>query len=273
MTTDTRTQQPVAIVTGASSGIGKQCAILLARKGYHVLLAARRDDRLQQIAQECIQAGAAGKVVAVRTDVAREDQVQALVHRAVEDYGRLDVMINNAGYGVFARVHETTDQQMRGIFDVNYHGVFYGSKAAAEVMIRQRSGHIFNVSSVIGKRGTPFHGAYCATKFAVAGLTDSMRVELRPYNVRVTLVCPALTQTDFFDQSSGGGAARSSFVKFKKLMSAEAVARRTVATIGKGRPELIFTAGGRFLTIVSCLFPRLADAMMKLYHDDLIKRM
>lgn len=258
-----------AIVTGASAGIGKECAFELARRGYAVYLAARRADRLEQVAAECKRLGGLG--VPMPTDVADAAQVQALVGRAVSEAGRIDVMINNAGFGLFARAHETSEADMRRMMDVNFMGVFHGCRAVAPVMIRQRGGHILNVSSVIGKRGTPFHAAYCASKFAVAGLTESMRVEMLPYNVRVTLVCPALTETEFFDRSAGGGAARSSFVKFKKFMTAQAVAEKMVRAIGRRKPEIVFTAGGKFLTLLSALFPGLVDRGRKLYHDDLMK--
>jgi NADP-dependent 3-hydroxy acid dehydrogenase YdfG len=191
----------VAIIAGASSGIGWETALAYARKKWAVVLAARRADRLEELAQRCRREG--GEALAVPTDVARQEQVEALVARAAESFGRIDVMVNNAGFGLGGRVHEISDRQMRDIFDVNFYGVFYGCKAVAPVMIRQRSGHIFNVSSVIGKRGTPLNGAYCATKFAVAGLTESMRVELAAWNVRVTLVCPGLTDTEFFDHVRG----------------------------------------------------------------------
>jgi uncharacterized protein len=262
---------PVAIVTGASAGIGRCAAIDLAAKGYRLFLAARRLDRLEELARQCAQKGQ--PAVPVQTDVADPAQVQALVDRAMEQAGRIDVMINNAGYGLFARVHETGMEDMRRIMDVNYMGVFYGCRAVVPVMIRQRSGDIFNVSSVIGKRGTPFHGAYCATKFAIAGMTEALRVEMVPYHVRVTLVCPALTETEFFDQGSTGQVAKTSFAKFKRLMPPEAVSAKMVAVIGKRRPEIVFTAGGKFLTLVSACWPGLADRMMKWYHDDLARNL
>ncbi len=264
-------QQRVAIVTGASSGIGMETAAAFARRGYAVVLAARRPDRLGEVADRCRAGG--GEVLVLPTDVADRQQVQALVDGAVDRFGRVDVMVNNAGIGLSARVQETSDQDMRAIFQTNFFGVFYGCKAAAAVMIHQRSGHIFNVSSVIGKRGTPFHGAYCATKFAVVGLSDSLRVELRPYGVRVTCVCPALTTTEFFEHSRRARAARSSFQRFKRLMPASAVARGIVAAVGKDRPEIIFSAGGKLLAWMAALSPRLTDMAMRLYHDDLIKRL
>ena len=258
----------VAIVTGASSGIGAATARELARRGFAVVLAARRQDRLRQVAEDCRRLG--GAALVVPTDVADPAQVDALVAAAVEHLGRLDVMVNNAGFGLRARVHETTDEQMRAIFETNFFGAFYGCRAAAKVMVRQSSGHIFNVSSVAGKRGVPFNGAYCATKFALCGLTDSLRVELRPYGVRVTAVCPALTDTEFFDAARGGGRREPMYARLRGLMPPRRVARAIARTIGRGTPEIIFTPGGRFLALLSALWPGGADRLMLWYQKKLI---
>ncbi|MCK4275887.1 MAG: SDR family oxidoreductase [Phycisphaerae bacterium] len=263
------TPTPVVVITGASSGIGAETALAFARRGAGVVLAARRADRLAALVRDC--QGVGGVAIGVTTDVAEADQVQALVAAAVEQFGRIDVMVNNAGYGQFGRVHELSDEDMRRIFDVNFFGVFYGCKAAAPVMIRQRSGHIFNISSIIGKRGSPFHGAYCATKFAVAGLTDSMRVELAHWGVRVTLVCPALTETQFSaNVRDGEPRSESKYLTRAAKMPARKVALKIVEAVGKRRPQIVFTAGGKFLVAVNALWPSAADRIMKYYHDDLL---
>jgi len=254
-----------AVVTGASAGIGRATAVALARRGYVVVLGARRADRLDEVARECDQAG--GRGIAQPTDVTRQEEVEALVRRAVDAGGRLDVMVNCAGRGLHARVHETTPEQMRSIFEVNYFGLFHGCRAAAGVMARQRSGHIFNVSSVIGKRGSPFNGAYCATKFAVCGLTDSLRVEMMPYGVRVTCVLPGTTETEFWRNVEGATGGGTTFASLRGLQSPTVVGERIAATVGRARPELIFTAGGRLLVWIQDLSPRLADRIMKAYHD------
>ena len=263
--------QPVAIITGASSGIGQATALELARRGYAVVLAARRADRLEQVAQQCRRLGATATPVV--TDVADVKQVGDLVAGAVDQFGRLDVMVNNAGFGLVARVHETTDQQMRDIFDTNFFGLFYGARAAARVMIPQRSGHIFNVASVLGKRGSPFNGAYSATKFAVCGLTDSMRVELKPMGVHVTCLCPAYTRTEFFDHVQGRRSPRhaTAFKRFRGYAQPDVVARRLVRTIGRNVPQIVFSAGGKFLALVAALSPRLADVIMTVYGNALEK--
>ena len=264
---------PVAIVTGASSGIGKETAYAYARRGYAVVLAARRVDKLQEVAQQCRELSpdkTAAKVVP--TDVSQPEQVEQLVQGTLADYGRIDVMVNNAGYGLFARVHETSDEQLRAIFDTNFYGVFYACRAVAPVMMRRRSGHIFNLSSVIGRRGTPFHGAYSATKFAITGLTESLRVEMMSYRVRVTNVCPALTETDFFSASQGRTAERKPKTGFwRRMTPAKTVANRIAAATGKDVPEIVFTAGGKMLVALSALWPWAADRMMKRYHDELVR--
>ena len=260
----------VAIVTGASSGIGAATAVALARRGYAVLLGARRRDQLEEVADRCRRAGGAPRVAV--TDVAVEGQVNELIDGAVGEFGRVDVMVNNAGAGTFNRVHETPDEEMRWIFDVNYFGVFYGCKAVAPVMMRQRSGHIFNVSSVIGKRGVPFHGAYCATKFALCGLTDALRVEMQPYNVRVTCVCPGLTATDFYRRGRHRQLP-SRIRQSLRRMPPERVARGIAQAVGKTKPQIVFSLGGKVLVFLNAVWPRAADALMTYYHDELVSKL
>ncbi|MFW6132740.1 MAG: SDR family NAD(P)-dependent oxidoreductase [Planctomycetota bacterium] len=268
---DRTVDRNVAVITGASSGIGAATARAFAARGWRVVLAARRAEMLEEVAARC-RADGAPDALPVATNVAIREQVDGLVAAAVARFGRVDVMINNAGHGVHARVHETTDERMREIMDVNFYGVFYGCRAVAPVMIQQGGGHIFNVSSVIGKRGCPFNGAYSATKFAVCGLSDAMRVEMIPYGVRVTTVCPGLTRTDFFDRVRGGTSLnKTSFARVRGLTPPETVARRIVRTVGRNKPEIVFSLGGKLLVWVHNRWPRLADRMMKLYHDDLIR--
>ena len=264
--------RPVAIVTGASSGIGRETAIAFAKAGYAVVLAARREQRLQEAAEACRRENPDAQALVCRTDVTDPRQVNALVAAAKNQFGRIDVMVNNAGYGHFSAVHDLSDADMRAIFDVNYFGVFYGCRAVAPVMMAQKSGHIFNMSSLMGKFGAPFHGAYCATKFAICGLSDSLRIELRPYNVHVTSVCPALTQSEF-PQHLRNAAARAGSRILGRLgrKPAGPVARKIVKTTGKYKPNLVFTAGGRFISLAAALWPGLTDRLLMYFRNDMAR--
>src|SRR3972149_3566251 len=146
----------VAIVTGASSGIGRATALALAREGVPVALAARREDRLRELAAEIEAAG--GEALVVPTDVSRRTDVERLVQAALERFGRLDIMVNNAGYGHYAAVEEVDEAEARRLFDVNFFGTLSGIQAALPVMRRQGSGHVINVASVVGRRAVPFPG-------------------------------------------------------------------------------------------------------------------
>ncbi len=262
-------QRRIVIVTGASSGIGEQTALAYGRRGDAVVLAARRSKRLDAVAARCRDAG--GEPLVAVTDVAQRDQVRAMVDRALEAFGRIDVLVNNAGGGLFGPVAQLDEGALRRLFDVNFFGLWYGLAAVAPVMVAQGGGHIFNVSSVIGKRGTPLHGGYCATKFAVGGLTDAARVELRPHGVWVTLVCPALTATEFFGaETMAGRSSRMRRHRYYRFQPPETVARAIVRTTGRYRPELILTPGGKLLARLAAVAPRLTDRLMDRYRRDLL---
>ncbi len=243
-----------------------------ARARYAVVLAARREDRLEDVARLCRELGADALVC--RTDVSDEQQVEAMIAAATERFGRIDVMVNNAGYGHFGAVHTFSDADMRAIFDVNYFGVFYGCKAAVPVMMSQGSGHIFNLSSVMGKVGMPFHGAYAATKFAICGLSDAMRVELRPHGVHVTCVCPGLTESEFSRHvRNGQKRERSRILKRLGRKPAAVVARKIVRTTGRHKPYLLFALGDRSLCLLAALCPKFTDRLMGLFYKDVARSM
>src|SRR6266851_2705357 len=165
----------VAAITGASSGIGLACAKHLAREGVAVVLGARRVSLLEATAQQI--KGAGGRAAIVQMDVTREADVQALTAMATREFGRLDVMICNAGFGYYGPIDETPPDVMQRMMDVNYMGTFYGARAALPIFRAQNSGHLMFMSSIVGRRGIPFMGAYTATKAAQAGLAESLRAE------------------------------------------------------------------------------------------------
>ena len=186
--------QKVIVITGASSGLGEASARLLSSQGAILVLGARRTDRIEALAKELTSAGR--KALAVKTDVAQRDQVQALVDRAVRSYGRIDVMINNAGLMPQALLERLQVAEWEQMIDVNLKGVLYGIAAALPYMKQQKAGHFINVSSVAGHKVGPGFAVYAATKFAVRALSEGLRQEVKPYNVRTTVISPGAVATE-----------------------------------------------------------------------------
>lgn len=223
------------LITGASAGIGRASALALAAEGARLVLVARRADRLQELARAIEARGETA--LAWPADVTVRADVEGAVAEAVRRFGRLDVIVNNAGAGFFASVEETTEDDLDRVLDLNLKGTFHGIQAALPVMRRQGAGHIVNVASTAGRRGSPYLGAYCASKFAVVGLTESLRVELRGSGIDVTLVCPGATRTEFFDVARRRTPHHRGLVG--PVESAEHVAARIVDVVRQPRAEVI----------------------------------
>ena len=190
----------VIVITGASSGTGAATARHLAGLGAAVVLGARRADRIEALARELRAAGFRAK--AVTTDVADKAQVGRLVDAAVAEFGRIDVMLNNAGLMPLAPLEQLKADEWDRMIDVNLKGTLHGIAAALPHMIRQRSGHIINVSSVYGHKVGPNAAVYCATKFAVRALTEGLRQEVKPHNIRTTIISPGAIATELLEQIS-----------------------------------------------------------------------
>jgi NADP-dependent 3-hydroxy acid dehydrogenase YdfG len=184
----------VVVITGASSGLGEATARLLSAEGAHVVLGARRADRLKSLMDELT--GRGGKAIAVSTDVTQRDQVKKLVDAAVQAYGRIDVMINNAGLMPQAPLERLKIDEWDRMIDVNIKGVLYGIAAALPHMQQQKAGHFINVSSVAGHKVGPGFAVYAATKHAVRALSEGLRQEVKPYNIRTTVISPGAVATE-----------------------------------------------------------------------------
>ena len=184
----------IVVVTGASSGLGEATARLLSAEGATVVLGARRADRLRTLARQLEARG--GKALAMTTDVSQREQVKALVDAAAKTYGRVDVMINNAGLMPQAPLERLKVDEWEQMIDVNVKGVLHGIAAALPHMQRQKAGHFINVSSVAGHRVGPGFAVYAATKYAVRALSEGLRQEVKPYNIRTTVISPGAVATE-----------------------------------------------------------------------------
>ncbi len=251
----------VAVITGGSSGIGRATAVALAREGVWVVLGARRMDRLVEVVEGIRKAG--GKATALQTDVTQPDQVARLVSTAASQAGRLDILINNAGIGYFGPVESIPVPEARHLFEVNLLGTLYGIQAAVPIMRPQGGGHILTISSIVGKRATPGLGVYAATKFAQVALSESLRLEVAQAGIRVSVVCPVSTATEFFAVA----ASRSPlpFSPTGPIYSAEQVAAKIVRCIRYPRPEVIVYPPARFMVILNACAPRFVDRILGAY--------
>ena len=184
----------VVVITGASSGLGEAAARLLADQGAAVVLGARRVDRLETLAREINDRG--HRALALATDVVDVKQVQRLVDTAVERFGRIDVIINNAGLMPQSPLDRLRIDEWDRMIDVNIKGVLYGIAAALPHMKRQKSGHIINVSSVAGHKVRAGGAVYSATKHAVRVISEGLRQEVKPYNIRTTIISPGAVETE-----------------------------------------------------------------------------
>ena len=197
-----RLRNASVLVTGASSGIGEATALAFARRHARLAICARRLDRLHDVAERCREAGAAA-VILRRADVGRRTDARAFVAGALRDYDRIDVLVNNAGLGWQGRLHEMREQEVQTLVDTNLLGTVWTTQAALPSMLAARSGVIINVASIVGFRANPYSAVYSATKHAVVGLSHALRGELSGTGVKVSVVYPATTNTEFFDRTVG----------------------------------------------------------------------
>jgi short-subunit dehydrogenase len=250
----------IIAITGASAGIGRAVALRLARDGASLAICARRSDRLSQVAAEIEAAG--GRALLFVGDVTSADDMAELVRLTLDRYQNLDVMICNAGFGVAGTIDATSPEQMRKLLDVNYLGTFYAARAALPVFRRQRRGHLVIVSSIVGKRGVPYMGAYSATKFAQVGLAESLRSELAGSEIHVTVVFPVSTQTEFFEvmaHETGAAVQRAA----GPSQSAEQVANAIAKAIEHPVAEVYPYARSRALVWLNAFAPGLCDRVVK----------
>ena len=221
----------VVVITGASSGLGEATARMLCAQGATVVLGARRIDRIVALADELVRGG--GQALALQTDVTRSADVQRLVDCAVEKYGRIDVMINNAGLMPSSPLERLKIDDWDRMIDVNIKGVLYGIAAALPHMQARKSGHIVNVSSVAGHKVRAGTAVYSATKHAVRVLTEGLRQEVKAYNIRTTLVSPGAVATELPDSVTEADVQAGIKAFYEIAIPADSFARAVVYALSQ----------------------------------------
>ena len=239
------------IITGASGGLAQEMVKLLPED--RLILLGRNQEKLEDLYAGHPQAECIG------LDITDSSAVQKLVEELIQRYGKIDVLVNNAGYGIFEEFDQITNEQIHAMFEVNTFALMNLSRLIASRMKESRKGHIINIVSMAGLIATSKSSLYSATKFAAIGFSNALRLELMPYGVYVTTVNPGPIRTGFFDQADPDGTYLKSVDRF--LLEPDAVAQKIVKSIGKNKRELnlpvLLNLAHKFYT----LFPKLADKL------------
>jgi short-subunit dehydrogenase len=249
------------IVTGASSGIGRALAFSLAKRGARVTLAARRTERLEAAAREIVERfPAAPAPTVVRCDVSDPSDASRLIGGAVEQFGGVDVLVNNAGISVFGEAARTSLQDYRDVMAVNFLGALHCMREALPFMLRRESGLIVNVATVAALHGVPYLAAYGASKAALVSLSQSLRAELDGTGVGVMIVYPGYTDTEIFGVEKKVGGARRPPGAYA---SADGVAEAIARGIEAGRRDVFLTVRGRLLSVLTGAAPFVVERAMR----------
>ncbi len=247
-----------ALVTGASSGIGRLLALRLAREGARVGLVARRAEELRKLAAEIESAG--GRALSLPCDVGDPQQVAAAAERALEDLGRVDLLVNNAGYGHHRAFLEWDVADMERMMRVNYLGALYFTKALLPAMVARNQGWIAFVASVAGRIGIPDESAYSASKFAIVGLAESLSLEVEDAGVHVLTVCPGSVRTPFFDAEALERMPESAR---RSMVEPEALVEEILAALASGKREITYPRHIRAAYVLRALAPGWARHQVK----------
>jgi len=264
--------RPVVFITGASAGIGAAAVQVFAAGGYDVVLAARRKDKLEAVASSCHAANGPCRLLPVVCDVNSDASVTAAFDQVRAEFGRLDVLVNNAGYGVYGSLEKTPLEKFRENMETNYFGVIRCTQAALPLLRlaaqapenrsknKKWGASIVMVSSFVGRRAIPYLSSYCATKFALEGLSEALRIELCDERIGVSVVNPGVTQTEFVQ--SAHGLRPEAFLSSGKGMTGEAVARVILKAAKRPRRNVYLTSSGKMGLALQWLAPGVFDRLM-----------
>jgi len=249
----------VTIITGASSGIGRALATVVHQRGAKVVLSARRKEMLDEITSSWNTAD----YLSVQADVTREKDCRTLVEAALEKFGRIDVMINNAGISMRALFEDVDLEVIRKLIDTNFWGTVYCSKYALPYLLKTR-GSLVGVSSVAGYKGLPGRTGYSASKFAIHGLLEFIRIENMKKGLHVLIACPGFTASNIRNiaLSKDGSSQGETPLDESKLMTAETVAGHICDAIEKRKNSLVLTTMGKMTVLLNKFFPKFMDGMV-----------
>jgi short-subunit dehydrogenase len=253
-------EREVVLVTGASKGIGRATARQFAANGARVALLARNAALLDQVRAEIEEAG--GEALAIVADVRDEGQIRSAVDRTLARWGRIDVLVNNAGVAYLGGLGELGAGELREMVDVNLVGTLLCIRAVLPHFMARRKGHIVNVSSVLGKRAVPRQAVYCASKAAILGLSESLRSELAPHGITVTSFCPSSTETEMNRSVRGDDHPLKQFVRKRFMYTPEAVARRVVKAVRGRQREVVLSMPAKAIVLANRISPGTLDWLM-----------
>jgi short-subunit dehydrogenase len=251
----------VIVITGASSGIGKAYAEAFAREGSKLVLAARSTDKLEKLAVE-LQEKYNTETIVVTTDVTKEDDARNLIEVALEHFDNIDILINNAGVSTYEFFYKENIENLKKVMDVNYWGMIYCTHAVLPSMIKRKKGKIVNISSFAGKRGMPAMANYSASKHAMQGFSEGLRVEVKKHGIDVLVICPTSTKTDIVSNSMDNSAFKLNPENYFG-MSVERVANETIKAILDNKREHIVGLGEQFSFVIQRLAPGIVDTFLK----------
>ncbi|WP_338451710.1 SDR family oxidoreductase [Niallia oryzisoli] len=254
--TNKRLNNKNIVITGASSGIGLSIASLCAENGANLVLLARRLDQLEKIKQD-LEGRYSVNVQVYKLDVSDTKEVKAVFSKLLGELSTIDVLVNNAGYGIFRAAHEVEMGDVKGMFDVNVVGLIACTTMVLPLMRQQRKGHIINIASQAGKIATPKSSVYSATKHAVLGYTNSLRMELSDFNVSVTAVNPGPIETNFFSIADEEGTYVKSVKRY--MLTPDFVARKVVDRMLTKTREINLPRWMNAGSILFALFPGLFE--------------
>jgi short-subunit dehydrogenase len=255
----------VVVITGASSGIGEASAIQFAKSGAHVILVGRRKEKLLEVEKKLLEYNVSTLVCPC--DVSNKSQVKEMSNKVLEKFGKIDILINNAGFAIYGKVSDLDIEQIESQMITNYFGMIYCIKNFLKKMLEQKSGHIVNVASVAGSFGLPGIASYCASKFAMLGFSESLQHELKGTGVGITVISPIMVKTNFFDHTSF-----ASMVKYSQTaLSAHTVAKAILKAANSSRLEIIVPSFVRGAIWAKHTFPYLINPIVSSAFKNLLE--